>query len=74
MIDVPITIHEAKFLMDVLENDIPYWERDKIALLLLILSANPSLAEKQIELVGYSSRTIQRSYLWDDSMYGDYCD
>lgn len=45
MTESPITIHEAKALMEVLENDIPSWEKNKIALLLLILAANPSLAE-----------------------------
>ena len=46
--EFPITIHEAKCLMEVLENDIPEHQKSKIALRLLILSANPSLVEKEV--------------------------
>ena len=51
MTESPITIHEAKALMEVLENDIPSWEKSKIALVLLILASNPSLAENGKEIV-----------------------
>lgn len=40
-----ITIQDAMYLMKALENDIPICDRSKIALLLLVLSANPSLTD-----------------------------
>ena len=51
-----LTIQDAKYLMDVLDKDIDDWEKPRIALLLLILSANPDLAKDGKEVVGYSPR------------------
>lgn len=43
--DIPITLADAKGLIDVLDNDIPENEKSKVTFLLLILSANPELAK-----------------------------
>lgn len=59
ILQMPITIQEAYHLMGVLENDIPYWQRSKIALLLLILSANPKMVEQGDAITDKHS---QRSY------------
>ena len=72
---VLITIHEAKHLMDVLENDIPTWERSKIDLLLLTLAANPSMAKKgksplaENRWEGRTTSPYNQEYY--ESVYGD---
>lgn len=45
MIEPVLTIKDANCLLAVLDNDIPYFEKNRVSLLLLILAANPSLAE-----------------------------
>ena len=52
----PISIQDAHHLMEVLDKDITEYDKCRVALLLLILAANSSLAEKG-EVVGYSPRT-----------------
>jgi len=52
----PLTVEDATHLMEVLDKDIPECDKKRVALLLLILVANPELAEKG-EVVGYSPRT-----------------
>lgn len=56
MTEAPITIHEAKALMEILDKDIPSWEQSRIALILLILSANPLLAKDGKEIIAKSKR------------------
>lgn len=71
--EILITIHEAKHLMDVLEKDIPSWERSKIALLLLAIAANPSLVKDGKSVLAanrWEGRTGSPS--WYDDGYGDY--
>ena len=52
----PLTVEDATHLMAVLDKDIPECDKKQVALLLLILAANPELAEKG-DVVGYSPRT-----------------
>jgi hypothetical protein len=70
LMESPITVEDAKHLMEVLENDIPYWEnREKIALLLLILAADPSLAkDNDIVTDKWKCRERQSDY----GYYSDY--
>jgi len=56
--------------MEVLDNDIPSWDKKSIALLLLILASNPELTEKGSP-IGYSPRTHHSSHD-DDLEYGYY--
>ncbi len=75
MIETVITIHEAKCLMEILENDIPSWEKSKIALLLLILSANPEMVQKNEKVVTdrWSERSSNRYSNDDDYNYYGVC-
>lgn len=62
MLDEPLlSIEDAKHLMEVLDNDIPTWDKKNIALLLLILASNPDLAENGSP-VGYSPRTYHNTH------------
>ena len=69
----PITVEDATHLMEVLDTDIPECDKKQIALLLLILAANPELAEKG-DVVGYSQRTYHGISIadYDDAYYGYY--
>jgi len=72
--NTPITIYEAKHLMDVLDNDIPSCEKSKIALLLLALAANPSLAKDGKSILScnrWEGRT-PHSQEYYESMYDCY--
>ena len=60
-----LTIEDAKHLMEVLDNDIPSWDKKNIALLLLILASNPDLAENGSP-VGYSPRSYHGGHYADD--------
>lgn len=61
-----ITIQDAMHLMKVLENDIPICDKSKIALLLLVLSANPEMANHG-EIVTHKRRQIPFDY---ENWYG----
>ena len=74
-----ITIQEAYQLMMVLEKDIPTWEKSRIAMVLLILAANPSFIEESKPVVvnkyGCSRPSrITRIYYDDDDDWRGYCD
>ena len=75
-----ITIQEAYQLMMVLENDIPTWEKPKIAMTLLILAANPSLIKEGESVIvsKYSSskptRFTRIYYDDDDDDWNICCD
>jgi hypothetical protein len=64
--EAPLSIQDAHHLMEVLDKDIPDYDKRQVALLLLILAADPSRAQKGEEVVGYSPRTST----WIDC-YGD---
>lgn len=67
-----LTLQDAFCLMNVLENDIPNWERNRIALLLMILSANPDMAKDGKEVVGYSPRTQTHRDDWEGYYGGEW--
>jgi hypothetical protein len=64
----PISVQDANYLMEVLNEDIADCDKSRIALLLLILAANPSLAEKG-DVVGYSPRTFHNPSSFTDEEY-----
>lgn len=63
-IAAPITLTEAKGLIDVLDNDIPEHEKSKVAFLLLILSANPELAKVDNIITDKKSSRTKYDYGW----------
>lgn len=65
-----LTIQDAIHLMQVLDNDIPYWDRKNIAFLLLILASNPDLVGEGKSPVGFSPRTHSNT-MHGDWEYGD---
>lgn len=72
IMDPSLTIEEAKHLMEVLDNDIPSWDKKNIAFLLLILASNPDLVENGRQAVGHSPRTYH-GYNGDWGEYGEFC-
>lgn len=66
--DQPLTIKDANCLMAILENDIPQWERNRIAFLLLVLASNPSLAKNYDAI---TDKRRQHYYNYDD-LYAEY--
>lgn len=72
--ELPITIYEAKCLMEILDKDIPEWNKSKIALLLLILSANPSLVKEGEEILTSKFGRTARCYSNGFCGENDYCE
>lgn len=71
--DPTLNIEDAKHLMEILDNDIPTWDKKNIALLLLILASNPDLVENDKQVVGYSPRTYSSDYAHLNFGDEDYC-
>lgn len=70
VIDAPITLTDAKNLLDVLENDIPENEKSKVAFRLLILSANPELGQDETIITNKKKSSYSYSthdYSWQNS-------